>query len=54
MKKSLLAKLVLVMIVATNLSGCIVVPWWDHGHHGGFGHDHHGGRHGGHGGGGRH
>jgi hypothetical protein len=36
MKKSLLAKLLLLLIVATNLSGCIILPGWygdGRGHH---------------------
>jgi hypothetical protein len=39
MKKSLLVKLVFLWLVATNLSGCIILPLWDDGggyHHGGY------------------
>lgn len=46
MKKSLLARLIILFVALTTLPGCIIVPhWWD-GHHG----HGHGGHHGGHGG----
>ena len=46
MKKSILAKLLFAVIMATQLSGCIVVPWHgegDGGPHRGDYHEHHGG-----------
>ena len=55
MRKKLLARLLILSIVATNLSGCIIWPWWEddgrgyrhgeyeHGGHGGEHHEEHGG-----------
>jgi hypothetical protein len=45
MKKSFLAKLLVLLILVTNLSGCIILPfpWWDGR---GGGHYHHHGYHG--------
>ncbi len=54
MKKSLLARWVILAILATNLSGCIIWPWWEEdgrGYHHGEYHEGRGGygEHGGYG-----
>lgn len=51
MKKKLLVKLVVLLLTAVTLSGCLLVPVGIRHNHGGGhdrGHHDHGGRHGGH------
>lgn len=56
MKRSLLVRLLFLAVAATQLSSCIIEPWWhDRGRHEGeYRHDHHGDHDEGHGGYGEH